>query len=210
VIGVVVGTVEPRKPDIEAVLGRASAHRRRQRLLAGALALVLTTGLATGLLIALTRGGPAVPAAGGSIVGPTRVVLIPSTSMEPTLHPGDQVLVDEGAYKGELPGRGDVIAFTIDDPDISPPGLVWVKRLIGLPGDTVVERRGTLFVNGDRVPLPPRGAAPHHRTLGPWKVPAGHLFVVGDNLANSNDSRYAVGFVPVRGVIGRVVRILGP
>src|SRR5439155_11062849 len=113
VLGVVVGTVEPRKPDIEAVLGRASAHRRRQRLLAGALALVLTTGLATGLLIALTRGGPAVPAAGGSIVGPTRVVLIPSTSMEPTLHPGDQVLVDEGAYKGELPGRGDVIAFTI-------------------------------------------------------------------------------------------------
>ena len=191
VLGVGVGSWEPRDPGLEGILRRAAAHRRRER----------------GLAAALTRAGSNVPGASAPIVGPTRVVQIPSTSMEPTLHPGDQVLVDEGAYRGSLPRRDDVIAFTVDRPGISPPGLIWVKRVIGLPGDVVAERRGKLFVNGDPVPLPARDG---NRTLGPWKVGAGRLFVVGDDVANSNDSRFALGPVPVKGVIGRVAWILGP
>jgi signal peptidase I len=210
VLGVALEGVEPPAPQFDQILRRVSAHWRRERLLAAGLALVLTAGLAVGLAAALARSGPPAPATAGSIVGPTRVVQIPSTSMEPTLRPGDQVLVDEGAYRSRLPRRGDVIAFTIADRDISPPGLSWVKRVIGLPGDVVTERRGALFVNGERITLPSRGVAADHRTLGPWKVPAGRLFVVGDNLANSNDSRYALGYVPLKGVIGQVVWILSP
>jgi signal peptidase I len=210
VLALAVGKVEPQDPSLEPILRRVSARRRRERVLAATLALILTAGLAAGLALALTRSGPPTPATGEPIVGPTRVVLIPSTSMEPTLHPGDQVLVDEGAYRDGLPERGDVIAFTVEDPDISPTGLVWVKRVIGLPGDIVKERRGTLFVHGEEFALPSRGIAHDRRTMGPWRVGPRHLFVVGDNLANSNDSRFGLGLVPVNAVIGRVVWILGP
>jgi signal peptidase I len=201
---VAVGPAEPTDVDIGRVLRRARAHRRRQRLLAGALAIVLTAGLAAGLVVAVHRGGTTVPASGG-IVGPTRLVEIPSTSMEPTLRPGDRVLVDEGAYRGRAPRRGDIVAFTLPEPD---PDLVWVKRVIGLPGDTIGERHGTMYVNGRKVVLPSEGIAPDHHTLGPWVVPSGHLFVIGDYLANSNDSRFAVGYVPMHRVIGRVVQII--
>jgi signal peptidase I len=207
-LAVAVGRAEPSLTDIDRVLRRAAGRRRKERILAGVLAVALTTGLAVGLLTALHRGGSTVPASEG-IVGPTRVVLIPSTSMEPTLQPGDQVLVDEGAYESRLPSRGDIIAFTVDDAQLSP-GFVWVKRVIGLPGDVVRQRKGVLYVNGNQVPMPSVGTEFDHRTLGPWSVGPGHVFVVGDDLPNSNDSRFALGTVPVGGVIGRVVEIIGP
>jgi len=209
-LGLALRGVEPRHDDLEAVLRLAGRYRRGRRLVAATVALALTIGLAAALLAVVHRSPSLIPGAGGQIVGPTRVIVIPSLSMEPTLRPGDQVLVDEGAYRIERPARGDVVAFTVHDASLGPPGFVWVKRVIGLPGDVVRERSGRIYVNGRRVAMPLRGVKRDHLTLGPFNVGPGHLFVVGDNLANSNDSRFGLGQVPVRDVIGRVVEILGP
>jgi signal peptidase I len=169
--------------------------------------LTLTAGLGAGLAVAL-RGGGGSPAQGGDVVGPTREIFIPSVSMEPTLKVGDTVLVDEGAYRGAggLPMPGDIIAFDASDPTQT----TFVKRVVGLPGDVVEEHAGTILVNGDPFPMP-EPEARDHQTLGPWTVEPGHVFVVGDNVGNSNDSRFPlIGQVPLDRIIGKVVEILSP
>jgi signal peptidase I len=200
--------VDPAIPDLEPVLRRAATRRRRQRLVAAALALALTGGLSVALVGAL-HGGQGRPGAGGrGIVGPTREIFIPSVSMEPTLKEGDTVLVDEGAYlaSGGLPGAGDVIAFSVP----AYPDVEFVKRVVGLPGDIVEERDGEIRVNGRAFPMP-KPAVRDHRTMGPWTVEPGHVFVVGDNIVNSNDSRFSeLGQIPLDRIIGKAVEILSP
>jgi signal peptidase I len=154
---------------------------------------------------------------------------IPSGSMEPTLMPGDRVLVEKVLYQ---PARGDIIVFEDPQPGNEPDrGLVggflhwlsqglgfsqpvdedFIKRVIGLPGDSVELRHGRLYVNGDRVAQPYLGGQPDLRDYGPVKVPPGTLFVLGDNRLNSNDSRFGLGFVPRNRVIGKAfVRIWPP
>jgi signal peptidase I len=107
------------------------------------------------------------------------------------------------------PRRGDVIVFYA--PDGSPPRL-YVKRLVGLPGDTVMLRGGALIVNGQKIPSPP-SAKPAQTPVpdfGPVVVPAagGRIlyFVLGDNRDDSLDSR-AWGFVPFDRVVGRAMMI---
>jgi signal peptidase I len=153
---------------------------------------------------------------------------IPSGSMEPTLEPGDRVLVQKVVYG---PERGDVIVFS--DPQGRPGpdrGVVggfvhwlssalgierpehedFIKRVIGLPGQTVELRDGRLFVDGIQIPEPYLEGAPDTRDYGPTKVPRGELFVLGDNRLNSNDSRFGLGFVPADKVIGRAFAIVWP
>jgi signal peptidase I len=203
-----IGVRQPEIPDLDAIVERATARRRRERVLAGAVALLLTAGLATGLAVVTRTGDAPVPLAGTEIVGPTRQVFIPSESMTPTLQVGDTVLVDEGAYvaTGGVPVRGDLIAFSLVGDSYE--GM-FVKRVAGLPGDVVEERDGVILVNGEPfvMPAPP---SPEERTLGPFRVQAGHLFVLGDNLPNSNDSRFGLGQVPLDTVVGKVVEILSP
>lgn len=129
---------------------------------------------------------------------------IPSSSMERTLLVGDFLLVNKWVYGAEIPftgtrvpafrppQHGDVIVFDWPvDPD-----KAFVKRLVGLPGDTLVMRQGTLQRNGAPVPEPYVTAGPPGRDdWGPLVVPPRHFFVLGDNRANSLDSRYW-GFVP--------------
>ncbi|HEX9375166.1 MAG TPA: signal peptidase I [Actinomycetota bacterium] len=200
--------IEPLGDGLDAVERRVASRRRRVRLEAAALALALTAGMAVVLLSVVHGGGGGAPVEGGPhVVGPTLEVEIPSGSMEPTLTVGDVVLVDEGAYGTGIPERGDVIAFRLasDGPD-----WFFFKRVAGLPGDVVEERHGVIFVNGTEFPMPV-AETPDRQTLGPWTVEPGHLFVVGDNLENSNDSRYpAIGQVPVKAVVGKVVEILEP
>ncbi len=151
---------------------------------------------------------------------------IPSGSMEPTLMPGDRVLVEKVLYH---PSRGDIVVFQDPHPGNEPDrGLVggflhwlseglgfsqpvdedFIKRVIGLPGDVVELRHGKLYVNGERMPQPYLSGARDRRDYGPTKVPAGALFVLGDNRLNSNDSRFGLGFVPEDKVIGKAfVRI---
>jgi len=153
---------------------------------------------------------------------------IPSGSMEPTLEPGDRVLVQKVVYG---PDRGDIIVFS--DPQGRPGpdrGIVggfvhwlsstlgierpehedFIKRVIGLPGETVELRDGRLFVEGVPIPQPYLKGAVDTRDYGPVRVPEGALFVLGDNRLNSNDSRFGLGFVPVDKVVGRAFAIVWP
>jgi signal peptidase I len=153
---------------------------------------------------------------------------IPSGSMEPTLKPGDRVLVQKVVYG---PDRGDVIVFS--DPQGRPGpdrGIVggfvhwlsstlgierpehedFIKRVIGLPGETVELRDGRLFVDGVRIHEPYLKGAVDTREYGPVRVPEDALFVLGDNRLNSNDSRFGLGFVPVDKVVGRAFAIVWP
>jgi signal peptidase I len=153
---------------------------------------------------------------------------IPSASMEPTLEPGDRVLVQKVVYG---PDRGDVIVFS--DPQGRPGpdrGIVggfvhwlsstlgierpehedFIKRVIGLPGETVELRDGRLFVDGVRIQQPYLKGAVDTREYGPVRIPEGALFVLGDNRLNSNDSRFGLGFVPVDKVVGRAFAIVWP
>lgn len=153
---------------------------------------------------------------------------IPSGSMEPTLAPGDRVLVNKVLYD---PGRGDVIVFgDPDDGRTEDRGVVggflhwlseaigfarpehedFIKRVIGLPGETVELRDGKLFVNGERIREPYLRGPVDTRDYGPTEVPRDSLFVLGDNRLNSNDSRFGLGFVPVDKVVGRAFVIVWP
>jgi signal peptidase I len=155
---------------------------------------------------------------------------IPSGSMEPTLQVGDRVLVNKLAYHlGDI-HRGDVIVFQNPDPAQVPKrnwfsaAVHWlgqglgfqqpededlIKRVIGLPGDTVTARDGQVYVNGEKISEPYLAPDTTTSMSRSWTVPSGDLFVLGDNRANSADSRF-FGFVPKGKVIGRAFVIIWP
>jgi len=132
---------------------------------------------------------------------------IPSGSMEPTLRVGDRILVAKFYYRLAPIQRGDVIVFRYP----LNPGKDFVKRVVGLPGDTVELRSGVVLVNGRPRPdlTPAHGEASCPQDYGPKKVDPAHLFVMGDNRCNSEDSRF-FGLVPVRNVVGKAVVVYWP
>ena len=155
------------------------------------------------------------------IVKPYR---IPSPSMVPTLDPGDRVLVARFLYHLTSPARGDIVVFRypLDT------RVVFIKRLIGLPGDTVALRDGQVYVNGVRrnepyvfkmngrtTPTNPAPAIAGSTLSEPWslnrpyRVPAGTYFMMGDNRLNSDDSR-VWGPVPARDLIGKAFAVYWP
>ena len=154
---------------------------------------------------------------------------IPTGSMEPTLVPGDRVIVAKVPYYFHDPQRGDVIVFEEPDPAKEPERGVWgaithwlgqglgfsppdnedyIKRVIGEPGDVVSARNGDVYVNDVRISEPylEERTARFPETT----VPEGKLFVMGDNRSNSLDSRFTLGFVPVDRVVGKAVWIIWP
>ena len=159
---------------------------------------------------------------------------IPSASMEPTLREGDRVLVEKVTYRFGGPDRGDVIVFERDLPGLTgtdaedesvfsdignafrelfgfPTGTTedYIKRVIGVEGDTVEGRDGEVLVNGRRIEEPylPEGV----KTLPfePFEVPEDMLFVMGDNRGASDDSR-SFGPVEVDKVIGHAFSVIWP
>jgi signal peptidase I len=180
---------------------------------------------------------------------------IPAGSMKPTLLVGDYFFVSKYTYGysrytwpfappssgriwGSEPERGDVVAFLLPKDNAT----VYVKRVVGLPGDRIQMKSGELYINGTPVPRERladvvgtdacgegTGSVKHWReTLNGksyetldcvdngfydntivYTVPAGHLFMLGDNRDNSTDSRVrsAVGDVPIENVIGRAAMI---
>ncbi|MCL2780942.1 MAG: signal peptidase I [Actinomycetia bacterium] len=132
---------------------------------------------------------------------------IPSESMEPTLHgcvgcKDDRLLVNKLAYKLHDPRRGDIVVFrrpanfSSSDQDL-------VKRVIGLPGETVSGHDGLVWI-GDR-PLTEPYVSPNCHGTGdfpPVVVPAKDVFVMGDNRCNSSDSR-VFGPIPQSSIVGR-------
>ena len=154
---------------------------------------------------------------------------IPSESMDPTLKVGDRVLVTKLTYHFHPPRRGDVIVFQNPHPR---PGhqhpLVafahwlgqglgfsqggrnkdYIKRVIGLPGDTVEIHQGVVFVNGVELHEPYISPIRDNGSYGPYHVPQGCLFVLGDNRTDSDDSRGSLGFIPIGKVLGRAFVIV--
>jgi signal peptidase I len=130
---------------------------------------------------------------------------IDGTSMEPNLHDGQYVIVNKTAYWfGRSSARGDVIIFNAPDQPLDR-----VKRVIGLPGDTVeVKPDGTVYVNGELLDEPYLPSH-HSGTSGVWTVPEGEYFVMGDNRSVSYDSR-EVGTVPRDMIIGKALVIIWP
>jgi signal peptidase I len=144
---------------------------------------------------------------------------IPSASMEPTLHCAkpvadclgsfdDRVIANRLAYDFSSPKRGQIVVFK------APPaaaqcgdgeGTTFVKRLIGLPGEQVSERDGTIFINGKPLNEPYIDPALRDHQTGTWpRVAPGHYFFLGDDRAFSCDSR-VWGTVPRSGLIGPVL-----
>ena len=130
---------------------------------------------------------------------------IPSESMVPTIEVNDKVIVTNFSYWFEGPKRGDVIVFrypldTKKD---------YIKRCIGLPGETVEFRDSKLYVNGQLVEEPylPEGLV--FEDYGPIEVPEGQYFMCGDNRNHSSDSR-VWGFVEKRLIIGKSQVIYWP
>ena len=162
---------------------------------------------------------------------------IPSGSMMPTLLEGDFIFVKKYSYGLRLPvtetkvietgspERGDVIVFRLP----SDPSINYIKRVIGLPGDTVVYERHRLTINGEKVDLTRSEDAswnvplfvedldgrvhdilvtnPEYSTRdNTYRVPEGHYFVMGDNRDRSKDSRF-IGAIPEEFLVGEAVRI---
>lgn len=134
---------------------------------------------------------------------------IPSESMEPTLVEGDRVLVNKLSDSPDDLSRGDVVVF--ERPPNEPPSEVHdlIKRVIGLPGETVEGRDGTVYVDGSPLEEPYLAPATITSPFAPVVVPDGFLFVMGDNRGNSRDSRF---FGPIDGdlVVGRAMVIVWP
>src|SRR3954451_14064945 len=131
-----------------------------------------------------------------------RLYVIPSSSMAPTLVPGDHILVTPYRF-GKKPSRGDVIVFR------SPRAAdeLMIKRIIGTTGDLVETRAGRVIVSGHALPEPYVAAQAASGAISPQIIPAGTYFVVGDNRADSLDSR-SWGVLPKDAVLGKARVIL--
>ena len=163
---------------------------------------------------------------------------IPSASMEPTLMIGDRVLVNKLGHAFRPPKRGEIVVFTVDGAAPPPPeggnpvsrllrGLAsglgmapaserdFIKRVIGLPGDVVEMKDGVVTINGAPLPEAPTTeggylSERHLEPFGPFTVPEGHYFMMGDNRPNSSDSRYSLGPVAEDRIVGRAFVIIWP
>jgi signal peptidase I len=134
---------------------------------------------------------------------------IPSGSMEPTLIVGDKVLVNKLSYDFHSVHRGDVIVFKKPPNDFSPGIKDLIKRVIGLPGETISARDGSVYINGQKLKESwlPKGVTT--ADFGPVRIPSGQYFVMGDNRGDSADSR-VFGPITKNLIIGRAFLLVWP
>ena len=155
---------------------------------------------------------------------------IPSGSMEPQLNVGDRVIVSKLAYQLHEPRRGDIIVFpspedhTVDHSALpirivrgifegvglaKPQREILIKRVVGLPGETVEGRDGHVYVDGRLLiePYLPPGVTTDD--FAPTTIPKGNLWVMGDNRGDSKDSRF-IGTITESSVIGRAIMKVWP
>ena len=203
----------PDQPEDErrALRGEPSSGRR---LLRGLREVVVLGGIALGLAFLIK-------------VFLLQAFYIPSGSMLDTLQLDDRLLVEKVSYLFSEPERGDVVVFRrpnapertgvqaairsflegfgVLQPNVD---IDLVKRVIGLPGETVSILDGVVQVDGRALDEP--YVLPDGRSFSPVTVPEGHYFMLGDNRGNSDDSRYTLGLVPRENFVGRAFAIIWP
>jgi signal peptidase I len=177
--------------DLSAVLPEAAAPvvetpKPRSNLLRE----IIETALLTAVIFLLVN----------TITGRFR---IEGSSMEPNLHDGEYVIIDRVSYALHQPERGDVIVFVPPTGDKD-----YIKRVMGLPGDTVEVRNGQVIVNGQVLDEPYLNA-PTNYALGPQTIEPGQYFVLGDNRNNSSDS-HSWGSIQSSSIIGRAWFVYWP
>ncbi|MHB8264082.1 MAG: signal peptidase I [Acidimicrobiales bacterium] len=137
---------------------------------------------------------------------------IPSGSMEPTLMIGDRILVDKLSFQfGGHVTTGDIVVFKRPPwANVGPPNIKYlVKRVIGLPGETISSHAGQVYIDGHllKEPFLPKGTITQGiKTL---TIPKNHYFVMGDNRVDSEDSRF-FGPIPGSLIVGKVVARIWP
>ena len=127
---------------------------------------------------------------------------IPSVSMEPTLMVKDRVIVNKLSYDFHDVHRGDIVVFKSPPGEESSAVKDLIKRVIALPGETVEARDGHILINGQPLTEPYLRDGVTTGQMEPHKVPAGHVWVMGDNRPNSKDSRF-FGAIPEDLIVGR-------
>lgn len=132
--------------------------------------------------------------------------LVDGPSMRPTLQNQERLVVNKFIYKFEEPQRGDILIFQYP----KDPSRDFIKRVIAVPGDTIEIKNNHVFVNGELKNEPYILST----TKGDYPlatVPEGHIFVMGDNRNNSEDSRFAdVGMVPYELIKGKAMLVFWP
>lgn len=169
-------------------LGHRGARHLREWAVLGALAIVIALVVRTFLVQAF---------------------YIPSDSMVPTLERGDRVLVNKLSYRLHDVHRGDVIVFTAPE-GVARSGIKdLIKRVIGLPGETVEGVDGEIFIGGKRLEEPYLPDGLRSKTFGPVHVPPGEFWVLGDNRPGSQDSTY-FGPIKRQAIVGRAFVLVWP
>jgi len=118
-------------------------------------------------------------------------------SMEPNLHDNQRLIIEKVTYRFNRPERGDIVVLRPPQQSSEP----LIKRVIGLPGETLEIHNGQVYIDGEALEEPYLNQ-PTWGTVGPVLVPEEHVFVMGDNRRASNDSR-AFGVVAFDDIIGR-------
>ncbi len=139
-------------------------------------------------------------------------VKIPTAAMDPVILKGDTVFVDKAVYKKSSPARGDVVVFKRPD-EI---GVIYVARIMALPGETVEIKNGKALINGAILYEPEAIAKIFYDNKGTkgqegsvTKVPDGNYYVLGDNSTLSKDSRF-FGSIPKRSIAGKAYKVFRP
>ncbi len=136
--------------------------------------------------------------------------IVSGESMVPTFHNNDYLIVDELSYRFHPPARGDVIVFK---PPNQPKGVFYIKRVIGLPGETVTLKGSKIIIINSEHPEGMTLNEPYLQNITTenmtYKIEEGELFVLGDNRPRSSDSR-VWGKLPMKNVTGRALVRLYP
>lgn len=136
-----------------------------------------------------------------------RSFYIPSESMVPTLLVNDYILVNKFVYHFSSPSRGEIVVF--HPPHVENPNAVdFIKRCVAVENDVVEINDGILYINGVAM-REPFIKEPPVNNFGPYRVPPGHIFMLGDNRNNSDDSRFW-GPLSLHNVVGKAEVIFWP